>query len=117
MTDKKDFKKLVRERMAKTGESYTSARMHLLRSGPWEQIDEETEASLAREVEARGIRVIHEASGAWAARTDEYPDLVEHADTPKRAKRLLLDAIWWKESDWRDHVDDETATYLDLQDD
>lgn len=29
MTDNKDFKRLVRERMAKTGESYTAARAHL----------------------------------------------------------------------------------------
>lgn len=29
MTQRKDLKRLVRERMAKTGESYTTARMHL----------------------------------------------------------------------------------------
>lgn len=34
MTDDSDFKKLVRERMARTGESYTTARSHVLRKGP-----------------------------------------------------------------------------------
>jgi hypothetical protein len=29
MTERKDLKRLIRERMAKTGESYTTARMHL----------------------------------------------------------------------------------------
>lgn len=33
MTTTKDFKRLVRERMAKTGESYSIARMHTLRVG------------------------------------------------------------------------------------
>jgi hypothetical protein len=31
MTEDKDFKALIRARMAKTGESYTAARHHLLR--------------------------------------------------------------------------------------
>ncbi len=30
MTLRKSFKKLVRERMAETGESYTQARMHIM---------------------------------------------------------------------------------------
>lgn len=34
MTDNKDFKKLVRERSTKTGESYSSARMNLLAQNP-----------------------------------------------------------------------------------
>ena len=33
MTEDSDFKKLVRERMARTGESYTTARAHLLSKG------------------------------------------------------------------------------------
>ena len=32
MTAETDFKKLIRERQQKTGESYTSARTHLMRS-------------------------------------------------------------------------------------
>ncbi|MBM4195161.1 MAG: hypothetical protein FJ202_12400 [Gemmatimonadetes bacterium] len=34
MTTGKDLKRLVRARMAKTGESYTTARMHLLHAKP-----------------------------------------------------------------------------------
>lgn len=34
MTTQKDFKRLVRGRMQKTGESYTAARAHLLEQGP-----------------------------------------------------------------------------------
>lgn len=37
MTVKKDLKKRVRERQEKTGESYTTARMHVLKQAPAEQ--------------------------------------------------------------------------------
>jgi hypothetical protein len=74
MTDNKDFKRPVRERMAKTGESYATARMHFLdapppSSGFLERIRAEDKARVTREVEARRIRGAQEESGEWAAQT------------------------------------------------
>lgn len=83
-------------------------------NGFLERIRAADNARVTREVEARRIRVAQEASGQWAKQTDEYPELTVRADTPDRAKRLLVDAIWFQESGWSDHVDDETADYLNL---
>lgn len=118
MTAEKDFKKLVRERMSKTGESYATARMNLMETLPsfLEQIRSEDRHRVALEVDARNIQVVEEASGQWVARAPEYPELIERAPTSERAQRLLVEAIWFRESGWRDQVDDETADYLDLTD-
>lgn len=107
MTTDKDFKKLVRARMAKTGESYMTARENMLRK----------DDALSQEVEALGIRVIHESSGLWAARIRGNSELVTHGKTKEEAQHLMLEEVWRTESDWRNQVDDENISYIELQED
>ncbi len=123
MTDKKDFKRLIRERMDKTGESYTAALKHFrenpARPGAVDllaQWDAEEEAFVAQQVEELGIRVIHEASGRWAARTNDYPNLVEYGATAEDAKRRLVHLISGMNEGWQDQLDSETVDYIGLQD-
>lgn len=108
MTIDKDFKNLVRERMAKTGESYAAARAQVLAS---------REVSAQPRDGDRSVRVIHEASWRWAARDDAYPELVGHGSTQDEAKHRLFELITQYESDWRNQIDDENVQYIELQDD
>lgn len=39
------------------------------------------------------VRVIHEASGRFAARCDEHPTLVGYGPTPESAKEALVKQI------------------------
>lgn len=115
MTKQKTFKQKVRERMQKTGESYTTARMNLLAkdatdastagSSVLERLQAEEQADLARMVEARDIRTEDEGGGSWAARTHEYPEIVGRGRTAVEAQRDLRDAIWWQKAGWQDHVE------------
>lgn len=59
MTVKKDLKKRIRERQEKTGESYTTARMHVLDPAPAEA----PEAPKVREVSLREVTLLLEALG------------------------------------------------------
>ncbi|PTL78805.1 hypothetical protein [Vitiosangium sp. GDMCC 1.1324] len=56
MTVKKDLKKRIRERQEKTGESYTTARMHVLNQGP-------SETPEVRPVVLREVTPLAEAMG------------------------------------------------------
>ncbi|WP_438023567.1 hypothetical protein [Sorangium sp. So ce233] len=115
MTSDKDFKKLVRSRMEKTGESYTAARASLLQKDRTASAATDELERLRREAEQYGARVIHEASGRWAARADN--GMVEYGSTEAEAYERLIDAIWQYEMDWRNNVDDDTAFYLENQSD
>lgn len=142
MTDNNDFKKLVRARMQKTGESYTTARMNLLSARTsstkpgaapepdradegaapkWpdfmERLLAEEAAELAHAVEFHGIRATREASGWWTATAPGYPGLERRAATRRDAERLVAEAIWEHRSGWRGQVDPETAAFLEMQDD
>lgn len=140
MTQNKDQKRLIRERMHKTGESYASARENFLRDPrPGEALAGNQDVPRARlpdgvpldatlgerwlESQARfyGIRVVHESSGRWVARSDDYPELRGEGDDAHAARRAMLDAIARepREDDffWRDAVDDETAFVIELQED
>jgi hypothetical protein len=76
MTIDKDFKKLVRERMAKTGESYTAA-LHHLRGGS-------TSTSADDLVDDDTVYTI-EVDGRWSARNPSHPNSVGHGPTKRRA--------------------------------
>lgn len=120
MTKDKDFKEQVRTRMAKTRESYTTARRNLLAAAGSADGSEEVSAQddaewVAAEASRAGIRVVQESSGRWAARTSD-PDRVAYGETALSAQKRLLEAIWEDDMDWRNQVDDDTASYLSLQD-
>lgn len=53
-----------------------------------------------------GVRLIQEAPGRWAARTDRYPHLVGNGGDGEEAQRHLLDAVLAEESDWRNAIVD-----------
>lgn len=78
------------------------------------QPKELTEAELREEGDRLGARTILEGSGRWAARMDN--GRVEYAGTEVEALRKLVLAAWDAESYWRNQVDGDTASYLDLQD-
>lgn len=139
MTQNKDQKRLIRERMEKTGESYSSARENFLREPrpretaavdheiPRARLDEGVpldailgEGWLESQSRLYGVRVIHESSGRWVARSDDYPELRGEGDDANGARQSLLDLIARESRDdffWRDAVDDDTAFVLELQDD
>jgi hypothetical protein len=78
MTKQKSFKRLVRMRMAKTGESYTAARASLLAA-------EEPRASRER-VLATSEEAIRERTGrGW----EEWFDLLDEWGAPKRSHREI----------------------------
>lgn len=105
MTTDKDFKNLVRARMAKTGESHAAARAQLLAS-----------RGASVQPEDHDVRVIQESSGRWAARNDSYPDLAGFGSTQHEAEHQLLEQITQYESDWHNQIDDENVRYIELQD-
>jgi hypothetical protein len=93
MTQQKDFKRVVRARMQKTGESYTAARLHLVKKEDAPALDYATLAGLSDES-------VKKATGRtwsmWVALLDKadakqmsHPALVKHIrdafDTPS----------WW----------------------
>jgi len=72
MTLRKHFKQLVRERMSKTGESYTSARRHLLKAVPKQTDDTATRWHFAGSIPgATCLRVLLNAAGVRNPQTDE----------------------------------------------
>lgn len=108
MTRDKDFKRIVRQRMAKTGESFVTARTAILTKG---------EGLAMKEDETLRVRTIHETSGRWAARSDLYPRLVGYGTSEEESKERLSELIMQHESAWQNHVDDECVRYIELQDD
>ncbi len=125
MTTKKDFKKLVRQRMDKTGESYTTAHRHLVGDGPRanlpEPIAEDLERRMAREreqeIESYGIEVLEGPPGMWTATTKVEGGITERGRTSEEARQRLISSIWAAQWDWRNAVDPDTILYLENQDD
>lgn len=74
MTSKKDFKTLVRERMIKTRESYTVARMHVLREHGEGVYVDTTVYTLA-------------VDGRWCATDPAYPGCIGYGPTKYHAGR------------------------------
>jgi hypothetical protein len=140
MTKDKDFKKVVRARSAKTGESYSTARSHLVNSPdeasrPSEassrddarfepepgsllaQFRAEDERNARREIDDRRIRVERDDTGRWVARSDEYPNLVGRGSTELDAAIFLIAEIGEANASWHDYVDDDSIAYIENQDD
>ena len=101
MTESKTFKRRVRERMAKTGESYTSARTQL--SAKRERIEGARARLTAPAEELQSDTKLREATGkgwdewiaaldAWGARTKKHPQIA----------RYLIDELgvpgWWAQT-------------------
>jgi len=111
MTNNKDFKKRVRARMAKTGESYTTARMNILKQqepppSPYAPEELANEALRPWGADDPETRVIQEPSGRWVARIDDYPpEFVGYGEDPDEA-RAALQRVIDAESDWRNAIVD-----------
>lgn len=73
-----------------------------------------TDAQLHQEGDRLGARTILEGSGRWAARMDN--GRVEYGVTEEEALGKLVRAAWDAEGDWRNQVDGDSASYIDLQD-
>lgn len=69
----------------------------------------------ASEKEYYGVRLIHETSGRWAARSRDGS--VEYGLSAADAQAKLLKSIALVEGDWRNAVDDDNAAYIENQDD
>jgi hypothetical protein len=80
MTEDKDLKRLIRERMAKTGESYTTARMHVVgetvTSGGGKEWFDNTIFALA-------------VDGRWAATDPDRPGCVGYGPNQYRARNAM----------------------------
>jgi hypothetical protein len=76
MTTQRSFKRLVRTRMAKTGESYTAARASLLAADEPEAIDRAALATSDEEIRRRTGR-------GW----EEWFDLLDDSGAPERSHR------------------------------
>lgn len=81
MTIDKDFKKIVRERMAKTGESYTAALRQLRGEGA---------EGASGPPEADGFLYAVEVDGRWSARDPSNPGHVGYGPTKRRACSAML---------------------------
>ena len=100
MTERKTFKRRVRERMSKTGESYTSARRQVAQKR--ERIGAASERLAATDERMPDAKIV-EATGktwdewfsildAWGARDRKHPEIARH----------LIDELgvsgWWAQS-------------------
>ena len=101
MPKDKDFKKLVRERMAKTGESYTAARMQLLakRSHGGERLSEEQLAELAGLSTEAVLRATQHDWSWWL----DYLDGAgfrksEHREITRHVEEHFDISAWWVQS-------------------
>lgn len=84
MTRQKSFKRLVRQRMQKTGESYTSARVALLTA-------EEPKASKRRVLATSDAEIRRRTGRGW----EEWFDLLDEWGAPERSHREI--ARWLAE--------------------
>jgi len=100
MPKKKDLKRLVRSRMEKTGESYTTARAQLLaktqESAPAEPIDYAALAGMANEA-------VDKATGsdweAWVGILDEAgASRMEHREIARHVHEAFDVSGWWAQS-------------------
>ncbi|MEM8929644.1 MAG: hypothetical protein AAGE94_00620 [Acidobacteriota bacterium] len=101
MPKNKDFKKLVRERMAKTGESYTAARLQLLakRSHGGERLDATDLAELA----GLSTEAVERATGHdwpwWRDHLDEAGfRRSEHREITRYVEQHFDISGWWVQS-------------------
>lgn len=78
------------------------------------QPKELTDAEVREEAARLGARTILEGPGRWAARMDD--GRVEYGTTDVEALRKLVHAAWDADGNWRNQVDGDAASYLDLQD-
>jgi predicted RNase H-like HicB family nuclease len=109
MTQERDFKRLVRERMAKTGESYSAARTNILKT------DADT-TELMSEARRLGIAA-RQLDGSWVAQVEQAPEFFAKGATKSEAIKQVIEAVWEAESAWDSQIDPETAHYLSLTDD
>ncbi|MCG8461130.1 MAG: hypothetical protein MI919_33005 [Holophagales bacterium] len=101
MPKNKDFKRLVRERMAKTGESYTAARVQLLakRSHAGERLSEEELAEIA----GLSTEAVVRATGHdWAWWLDALSSAEirrsEHREITRHVEERFDISAWWVQS-------------------
>jgi hypothetical protein len=107
MTDDRDFKALVRERMAKTGEAYTTARAQVLQRVPAaplrhdelvDALDDPSRKAEAFEVLRQALPASCEAvlrglTHASPAVRASCAAILDHAPHDERVERALLDAL------------------------
>lgn len=88
MTIKKDLKKHIRERQEKTGEAYTTARMHVLRQ------KEEKPMPRVQEMSLREVTALAEAAGlkAQAFLTPRFPERLARPALERLREVLLTTA-------------------------
>ncbi|MEM9555225.1 MAG: hypothetical protein AAGC60_13300 [Acidobacteriota bacterium] len=101
MPKNKDFKRLVRERMAKTGESYTAARAQLLakRSHAGERLTEPELAELAGKSTAAVVRATGHDWSWWLDRLDAAGfRRSEHREITRHLASEYEISAWWVQS-------------------
>jgi len=81
MTAKKNLKRRVRERQAKTGESYTAARAHIVSARRQDEVDVDHELEDARKVEDAAEEATAEPASAEPATAEDAT--TEHATTER----------------------------------
>lgn len=98
MPKQKDLKRVVRARMQKTGESYTTARMHLLKSKPepTKTVDYATLAGMSDES-------VKKATGCdwatWVAALDyAHADEMSHREIARYIKEKFDTPMWWTQT-------------------
>jgi hypothetical protein len=100
MTRNKDFKRLVRARMKKTGESYTSARMQMInKSAPHTKPNTKDYAKLAGMSDA----AIKEKTGCpwerWVKTLDHYgAEEMSHSEIAKLVRDKFKIPSWWTQT-------------------
>jgi len=83
MTTQKDFKRLVRARMEKTGEAYTTARAQLLKKGEWGVGSGSSRgkagASVTSSTAITAAQLANQVAAAPAAGAPTFPDAADFA--------------------------------------
>ena len=96
MPKQKDLKRVVRTRMQKTGESYTTARMHVLKQKKSDDVDYATRAGMSDEK-------VKQATGCdwatWVAALDyAHADEMSHREIAKYIREKFHTPNWWAQT-------------------
>ena len=93
MTQQKDFKRVVRARMQKTGESYTTARLHLVKK---EEVPASDYASLAGLSDESVKNATGRAWAMWVALLDKAgAKEMSHPALTKHLREAFDTPSWW----------------------
>ena len=96
MTQQKDFKRVVRARMQKTGESYTTARLHLVKPKPEEKPDYAKLAGMSDEKVAKATGCGWEK---WVYVLDRaHATEMSHRDLARYIRDNYQTPDWWTQT-------------------